>query len=113
MDTAETLFKLVPLIFFAPVAGFLINIFLPYIFKLVNKLFGTKLVVGEKTAGLISVLAVASAFVVALLQAYALTLYNPGGDAPDPALTIWPWIHIGTLAINWAFRVDTLSVTMM
>ena len=23
------------------------------------------------------------------------------------------WIHIGTLQLDWTFRVDTLSVTMM
>ena len=70
--TAISLFRTVPWIVFAPVVGLLINIFVPYIFKLINKLFDTKLELGEKTIGTIAVLASATAFGVALLQLYAL-----------------------------------------
>ena len=107
-NTAISLFKFVPWIVFAPLAGFLINIFVPYLLQLINKIFGSQLELGEKTIGGIAVLASAAAFVVALLQIYALNLYPQGGEAP-----LLPWIHIGKLAIDWTFRVDTLSVTMM
>lgn len=107
-NTAISLFAFVPWIVFAPVVGLLINIFLPYILQLINKLFGSKLALGEKTIGAIAVLASATAFGVALLQLYALSLYPDGGQAP-----LATWIHIGKLAIDWTFRIDTLSVTMM
>jgi NADH-quinone oxidoreductase subunit L len=105
---AESLFKLVPWIVFAPVVGFLINIFVPYILQIINKSSGSKLELGEKAVGAIAVLASASAFVVALLQLVALNLQPEGVSAP-----LAQWIHIGSLAIDWNFRVDTLSVTMM
>jgi len=105
---AESLLKFVPWIVFAPVVGLTINIFLPYIFQLFNKFTGTKLELGEKAVGIIAVLASAAAFVVALLQLYALTIQPEVALAP-----LGQWIHIGTLAIDWTFRVDTLSVTMM
>jgi NADH-quinone oxidoreductase subunit L len=107
-NTAVSLFNFVPWIVFAPVVGFLINIFLPYILKLINKAFGTKLELGEKTIGTIAVLASATAFGVALLQLYALNLFPEGKQVPFAQ-----WIHIGKLAIDWNFRIDTLSVTMM
>ncbi len=114
-DTAQFLFKLVPWIVFAPVVGLLINIFVPYILQLINKLFGTKLELGEKVIGTIATLASATTFVVAVLQVYALTLTNQvAAIAPAPSdPAIWPWIHIGALQVDWAFRVDTLSATMM
>lgn len=102
------LFAFVPWIVFAPIVGFLINIFLPYILQLINKLFGSKLALGEKTIGTIAVLACATAFGVALLQLYGLSLYPEGGQAP-----LTTWIHVGKLVIDWTFRIDTLSVTMM
>ena len=102
MNLAESLFKMVPWIVFAPVIGLLINL-----------VFGKRL--GEKGVGAVASLASFSAFVVALLQAYALTLTNEvGAISPAPSVpAIWPWIHVGKLAIDWAFRIDTLSVTMM
>ena len=48
------------------------------------------------------------AFVTALLQLYSLSVH------PEGALVkVAEWIHIGNLALDWTFRVDTLSVTMM
>src|SRR5688572_30227273 len=107
-DTATSLFGLVPWIVFAPLIGVTINIFFPYLLALVNKLFGTKLEVGEKVVGTIATSASGIAFVVALLQAYALTLHPEGADIKQ-----LEWIHIGALELDWAFRVDTLSATMM
>jgi NADH-quinone oxidoreductase subunit L len=93
--TPELLFKLVPLIVFLPVCGVLINL-----------IIGPRL--SEKGIGIVAASASGLAFVVALLQVYALTLHPEGADAP-----FLPWIHIGTLVIDWTFRVDTLSATMM
>ncbi len=50
----------------------------------------------------------AAAFLVSLLLAYSLSIH--------PQAVNWPvaeWIHIGNLQLDWTFRVDTLSVTMM
>jgi NADH-quinone oxidoreductase subunit L len=85
----------VPLIVFLPVAGLLINI-----------LFGERM--SEKAIGALAASAVGLAFVVSVLQAVSL--------AADPHPVIVPlatWIHIGSLKLDWAFQVDTLSVVMM
>jgi NADH-quinone oxidoreductase subunit L len=96
METTSGLFFfLVPFIVFFPVIGLLINI-----------IFGGRM--GEKAVGTIASLAAGAAFGVSALLAYSLAMH--------PETVIVPfaeWIHIGTLQIDWAFRVDTLSVTMM
>ena len=86
---------LVPWIVFAPVAGLLINL-----------IFGKYL--GEKGVGAVASLATGSAFVVALLQAYSVSIHPEA-----QTLHLLDWIHIGDLAIDWTFRVDSLSATMM
>ncbi len=93
--TSAGFFGLVPWIVFAPVVGLLINI-----------LFGKYL--GEKGVGAVASLAAGSAFVVAVLQVISLGQHHEGATVP-----LLPWIHIGTLVIDWTFRVDTLSATMM
>ena len=95
VTTSGLFFSLVPLIVFFPVIGLLINI-----------IFGGRM--GEKVVGTIASLAAGAAFVVSALLAYSLAMH--------PETVIVPfaeWIHIGALQIDWAFRVDTLSVTMM
>ncbi len=94
-ETAQQLFQLAPWIVFFPVIGLLINLAV-----------GSKL--GEKGIGLVASLAAGLAFVVALLQVYGLILYPQGGYS-----SLATWIQVGTLQLDWAFRVDTLSVTMM
>jgi NADH-quinone oxidoreductase subunit L len=93
--TAQSLFTLVPWIIYFPVLGLLINLTL-----------GRRL--GEKGVGAVASLAAGMAFVIAVLQAYGLSIHPEGAD-----VNLAQWIHIGDLAINWTFRVDTLSVTMM
>lgn len=96
METTSGLFfSLVPWIVYLPVIGFLINL-----------LIGHKL--GEKGVGAVAASASGFAFVVALLQLYSLTIFPEG-----KSVHVAEWIHIGKLAIDWTFRVDTLSVTMM
>ena len=88
-------FFLAPWIVFFPVIGLLINI-----------AFGRKM--SETAVGTVAVLGSGLPFLVSLLLAYSLTLH--------PEAVRWmlaQWIHIGKLQLDWAFRVDTLSVTMM
>ena len=90
-----TFFYLAPWIVFFPVIGLLINV-----------IFGDRF--GEKAIGTIASLASGLAFLVSVLLAYSLTQH------PDAVRwTIGEWIHVGTLQLDWTFRVDTLSTTMM
>ncbi len=90
-----TFFYLAPWIVFFPVIGLLVNI-----------IFGGRF--SEKVIGMAASLASGLAFVVSVLLAYSLTQH------PEAVRwTIGEWIHIGTLQLDWTFRVDTLSTTMM
>ena len=90
-----TFFYLAPWIIFFPVIGLLINI-----------IFGGRF--GEKAIGTIASLASGLAFIVSVLLAYSLTQH------PEAVRwTIAEWIRVGTLQLDWTFRVDTLSTTMM
>lgn len=90
-----TFFYLAPWIVFLPVIGLLINGFA-----------GQRL--NEKAIGTIASLASGLAFLISILLAYSLT-----GHPETVRWAIGEWIHIGTLQLDWIFRIDTLSVTMM
>ncbi len=92
---AGSFFYLVPFVIFFPVIGLLINIFL-----------GGRM--GEKAVGAIACLASGLAFGVAVLLGIALL-----GKPEGLVVPYLDWITIGALQLQWAFRVDTLSVTMM
>jgi NADH-quinone oxidoreductase subunit L len=88
-------FYLVPWIVYFPVIGLLVNM-----------AFGRRL--GERGVAIVAILGSGLPFVVSLLLAYSLGLH------PEPVRwTVAQWIHIGDLQLDWTFRVDTLSVTMM
>lgn len=91
----STLFNLVPLVVFLPLVGLLINL-----------LLGRKL--GETFSGVVASLATASAFVISALLAVALA-----GSHEAFVLPFAEWLKIGDFQVEWAFRVDTLSVVMM
>jgi len=100
MHLAETItpgfFFLAPWLVFAPVFGLLFNL-----------IFGKRL--SEAWVGGIASLASGAAFVVSVLLAYSLS-------ANHGEMVRWQlaeWIHIGTLQLDWTFRVDSLSTTMM
>ncbi len=93
--TTTGFFFLAPWLVFAPVLGLLINI-----------IFGGKL--SEKLIGTVASLASGTAFIVSVLLAYSLSVNPEAVTVP-----LAEWIHIGTLSLDWVFRVDTLSVTMM
>lgn len=90
-------FYLVPLVVIFPLVGMLINI-----------AFGGRM--GEKAVGSVACLASGLSFVVAVLLGISL-LGHP--DGVTISYLNWTWITSGNLNIDWAFRVDTLSVTMM
>ena len=102
-ETVETtkFFNLVPWVVFFPIIGLLVNIIL-----------GGKL--GEKAIGAVASIASGLAFAISLLLAVELAGHPEGVTVP-----LLEWIKIGSstaagsLQIDWAFRVDTLSVTMM
>ncbi len=91
-----SLFDLLPLIVVFPVAGLLINI-----------AWGRSL--GEKWVGLVACTASGLSFVIAVLMFFAL---RANGYAAH-TVHVAEWLHSGDLRIEWAFLVDTLSVTMM
>jgi NADH-quinone oxidoreductase subunit L len=81
-------------------------IFIPLIGLLVNLVFGSSL--GEKWSGWLGSLASGLTFVVSVLLAISVAGQPEGLTVP-----IAGWMQIGTLAVNWSMRVDTLSVVMM
>jgi NADH-quinone oxidoreductase subunit L len=64
--------------------------------------------IGEKAVGTVACLASGLAFVISALQAISLVGHPEGMVVP-----LADWITIGELELRWAFRVDTLSTTMM
>ncbi len=90
-----TFFYLAPWIVILPVIGLLVNI-----------IAGRRL--GEKAVGIVASLAPGLVFLISLLLAYSLVVH------PDAVRwSLGEWIHVGKLQLDWIFRVDTLSVTMM
>ncbi|MFN8380459.1 MAG: NADH-quinone oxidoreductase subunit L [Anaerolineales bacterium] len=89
-------FFLAPWLVFAPLTGLLIN-----------TIFGKRF--NEKLVGTVASLASGTAFVVSVLLAYSVSLNH--GEVVRWQLA--QWIHIGTLQLDWTFRVDSLSTTMM
>ena len=95
-STVSGFFFLAPWLVFAPLLGLLINL-----------IFGKRL--SEAWVGTIASLASGTAFVVSVLLAWSVS-------ANHGELVRWrlaEWIHIGTLQLDWTFRVDSLSTTMM
>ena len=90
------MFALVPFILLFPVFGLLTNL-----------IFGRYL--GERLVGIIASGASAAAFVVSVIQVFALVNNNFHVET----VLIADWITIGKLYLPWQIRVDTLSVTMM
>ncbi len=90
-----TFFYLVPWIVIFPIIGLLTNM-----------IIGGKL--GEKAIGAIASIASGLTFVVAVLLIISLR-----SEPEGMTIFVAEWINIAELQIEWAFRVDTLSVTMM
>jgi len=93
--TAAGLFAYAPLIILFPIVGLVANL-----------LVGRRL--GERFVGIVASGAVALAFVVAVVQFLALRAQPEGAR-----VMVADWIAIDSLSIPWAFKIDSLSVTMM
>ncbi len=92
---------LAPWLVFAPLIGLLINLILGDWFM--------KQSWGENAIGTVASLASGAAFVVSVLLTFSLS-------ADHGEVFRWflaDWIHIGELELDWTFRVDSLSTTMM
>ncbi|HEU0294514.1 MAG TPA: NADH-quinone oxidoreductase subunit L [Anaerolineales bacterium] len=101
-ETVNTGFAyLAPWLVFAPVVGLLINMVLGRWFM--------KQPWGEQAVGAIASLASGAAFVVSVLLAYTVSANH--GEVLFHKLA--EWISIDNLTIDWTFRVDSLSTTMM
>jgi NADH-quinone oxidoreductase subunit L len=100
MHLSETVntgfFFLAPWLVFAPVVGLLVNI-----------IFGGRF--SEKVIGTVASLASGASFVVSVLLAWSLA----AGHGEAVSVPFAEWIHIGSLELDWTFRVDSLSTTMM
>ena len=94
--TPSGFFFLAPWLVFFPVIGLLINI-----------IFGGRF--SEKVIGTVASLASGAAFVVSVLLAWSLA----AGHGEAVSVPFAQWIHIGELELDWTFRVDSLSTTMM
>ncbi|MBL8050377.1 MAG: NADH-quinone oxidoreductase subunit L [Anaerolineales bacterium] len=82
-------------------------VFFPVIGLLINTIFGKRM--SENQVGAIASIAAGATFVVSVLLAYSVSI-NHG------ELMRWQlaeWIHIGELKLDWTFRIDSLSATMM
>jgi NADH-quinone oxidoreductase subunit L len=88
-------FLLAPLVVFLPLLGILINWLLGKRWR-------------EKGIGAVASLAAGGSFIVSLILMLALREHPEGFSVP-----FTQWISVGGLNLNWAFRVDTLSVVMM
>jgi NADH-quinone oxidoreductase subunit L len=94
--TSSGFFNLAPWLVFAPVIGLLINI-----------IFGGRF--SEKVIGTVASLASGASFIVSVLLAWSLA----AGHGEAVSVPFAQWIHIGGLELDWTFRVDSLSTTMM
>ena len=88
-------FNLVPWIILFPVIGLVLN-----------AAIGRR--IGERGSALIAIAASAGSLVISVMQYLALSAHPEGA-----VVYLADWIGIGALNVPWAFRVDTLSVTMM
>src|SRR5512138_326720 len=87
-------------------------VFAPFIGLLVNLIFGNRFMKhswGEKAVGTVASAASGAAFLVSVLLAWTVSANH--GEALR--WTLGQWIHIEALQLDWTFRVDSLSTTMM
>ena len=82
-------------------------VFFPVIGLLINTIVGHKF--SERMIGAVASFFSGLTFVVSVLLYF--TISGAHGEAMRWQLA--EWIHIGTLSLDWTFRVDSLSTTMM
>ena len=79
----------------------------PILGLLINLIFGKRF--SEALIGTVASLASGTTFVISALLAYTASIHH--GEAVRWQLA--EWIHIGSLQLDWTFRIDSLSTTMM
>src|SRR5215203_5071037 len=79
----------------------------PILGLLINLIFGKRF--SEALIGTVASLASGATFVISVLLAYTASINH--GEVIRWKLA--EWIHIGALQLDWTFRVDSLSTTMM
>jgi NADH-quinone oxidoreductase subunit L len=94
--TTTGFFFLAPWIVFFPVIGLLLNI-----------IIGGRL--PERGIGWLASAAAFASFIVSVLLAYSVWAGHGHGES----VFLAQWMHIGALQLDWTFRVDSLSTTMM
>ncbi len=94
-EMVNPLLNLAPVVVLLPVAGLLLNI-----------LFGRRL--GERGAGVLASLFSGLAFAASVALAVVLA-----GSHGTQRILLAEWLTLGDLHLDWIFRLDTLSVTMM
>jgi len=82
-------------------------VFFPLLGLLINLIFGKRL--PEKAIGWVGSGASGAAFVVSVLLAFTLA----GNHGEVMRWRLAEWISVGNLTLDWTFRVDSLSTTMM
>ncbi|MBX3036131.1 MAG: NADH-quinone oxidoreductase subunit L [Anaerolineales bacterium] len=82
-------------------------VFFPVIGLLINTIFGKRM--SENQVGAVASIAAGATFIVSVLLAYSVSINH--GEVMRWQLA--PWIHIGNLQLDWTFRIDSLSATMM
>ncbi len=82
-------------------------VFFPVIGLLLNMLIGGRL--SEKGVGWLASGASFASFVVSVLLAYSVWT----GQGHGESVYLSEWMHVGALQLDWTFRVDSLSTTMM
>src|SRR5688572_2535437 len=82
-------------------------VFAPVIGLLINGIFGRRL--SETMVGTVASLASGATFIVSVLLTWSVAANH--GEVLRWFLA--EWIHIGELRLDWTFRVDSLSTTMM
>jgi len=83
-------------------------VFAPLVGLLINAIFGHRF--SERMIGAVASLASGTAFIVSVLLAWSVAT---GHSEEALRWRLAEWIHIGGLNLDWTFRVDSLSTTMM
>ena len=81
-------------------------VFLPLIGFLIAGLFGKT--IGARASEVITT----SLLFIACFLAW-IAFFSVGFGAHDAHVSVMQWIHVGDLKIDWAFRIDTMTVVML
>jgi NADH-quinone oxidoreductase subunit L len=81
-------------------------VFLPLIGCLIAGLFGR--VIGARAAEIVTT----SLLVISALLSW-VAFYSVGLGGEDTRVQVMPWVVSGQMTVDWAFRIDTLTVVML